>query len=318
MTTPVPTDAEAIDAEALGADRAAALADLQAKAALYARVSRAAAAERDPRVAVGAAWATDVLHVQELLSERAPAEEEQAQRRVRAVATAIAAAVWGATDTPETGRARDARELVVTARRRLLGVFDAPAAALIAERLHDLEHLAELPPPTAVALGPASPAARPATSPASSLYVRSRGIDPLDLMAELRIAAADGRVVADALLEAGYRGDAARQACLADLADVEAYLVEASVAAGDADLLLADVRRAAVVLLLSEAADRPSDVAAARAGVWAVVCAALPPAEVERLAPRLGRSPDALAATEVVEAPAPSAVPADSAPGTAA
>jgi hypothetical protein len=159
-------------------------------------------------------------------------------------------------------------------------VFDAPAAALVAERLGDLDHLAELPPAPGLVM----------PLPSDSLRWRARDIGATDLVDLLRTAAADGRVVAAALLEASYRGDSARQMCLADLAEVEAYLVEASLAAGDADLLLADVRRAAVVLILSEAADRPVDVAAARAGVWAAARAALPPAEVERLAPRLGRT----------------------------
>lgn len=262
---------------------AAPIADASAKATLFSRVSRAAAAERDPRVAAGAAWAADVLVVRTLLWERAPEDEEQAQRRVHAVATAVGAAVTGdvrgsGTDEPTT--VRDAREVVVTARRRMLSVFDGPAAALVAERLHDLEHLAELPPS----------AGRVMPAPDDSLQARAREIGPAALVELLRTAASDGRVIWEALLAAGYRRDAARQACLADLAEVEAYLVEASIAVGDTGLLLADVRRAAVVLLLSEAADRPVDVAAARAGVWAVVRAALPPTEVERLAPRLGRS----------------------------
>jgi len=278
MTTPVQSEPEADTAPVPGADRAAAIADALAKAALYTRVSRIAAIERDTRIASAAAWAADVLAVQVLIWERAPAEDEQAQRRYLAVATAVGAAVCGDADTTET--ARDAREVVVTARRRLLSVFDAQAAALVAERLGDLEHLAELPP---------SPG-RVLPHPAESLKWRCQDTAPEDLVGELRTAADDCRLIAEALLVAGYRRDAARQACLGDLADIEAYLVEASLAAGDTDLLLADVRRAAVVLLLSEAADRPSDVAAARAGVWAAARAALPPAEVERLAPRLGRS----------------------------
>ncbi|MBA3745319.1 hypothetical protein, partial [Sporichthya sp.] len=222
----------------------------------------------------------DVLHVQALLWERAPADSPTADRRIQAVATAVGAAVCGSTDAAETAAARDAREVVVTARRRLLGVFDKPAAALVAERLTDLEHLAELPP----APGRAMP------SPSGSLHWRAWEIGADALVAQLRTAAADGRVIAEALLAAAYRADAAQQMCLADLADLEAHLVEASLAAGDAGLLLADVRRAAVVLILSEAADRPVDVAAARAGVWAAARAALSPAEVERLAPRLGRT----------------------------
>ncbi len=283
MTAPAPTPvpvADAIPAPTLAADRTTAIADASTKATLYGRVSRAAAAERDARVAVGAAWAADVLHVQALLWERAPTDDDSAHRRFLAVATAVGAAVCGATDVAETAQARDAREVVVTARRRLLGVFDAPAAALVAERLTDLEHLAEVPPAPG----------RTIPLPSHSLHWRARDLEPADLVALLRTTAADGRVVAAALMEAGYRGDSARQMCLADLAEVEAYLVEASLAAGDTDLLLADVRRAAVVLILSEAADRPVDVAAARAGVWAAARAALPPAEVERLAPRLGRT----------------------------
>ena len=283
MTASVPAT-DAVSAPVPAADRAvglaAAITDASAKATLFARVSRAAAAERDPRVATGAAWAADVLVVQMLLWERAPEDEEQAQRRVHAVATAVGAAVsegFGGSDEPA---GRDAREVVVTARRRMLSVFDGPAAGLVADRLQALEHLAELPP----AAGRAMPA------PVDSLQWRAREIGPTALVELLRTAAADGRVICDALLAAGYRRDAARQACLADLAEVEAYLVEASTAVGDTELLLADVRRAAVVLLLSEAAERPVDVAAARAGVWAVVRAALPPTEVERLAPRLGRS----------------------------
>jgi hypothetical protein len=286
MTASVPAT-DAIAAPVPAADRAVALApaiaDASAKATLFARVSRAAAAERDPRVATGAAWAADVLVVQILLWERAPEDQEQAQRRVHAVATAVGAAVGGAfdgNDLDDTAPARDAREVVVTARRRMLSVFDGPAAALVADRLQDLEHLAELPP----AAGRAMPC------PPDSLRWRAREIGPAALVELLRTAASDGRVICDALVAASYRRDAARQACLADLAEAEAYLVEASVAVGDTELLLADVRRAALVLLLSEAADRPVDVAAARAGVWAVVRAALPPTEVERLAPRLGRT----------------------------
>lgn len=276
MTASVPeTDVAPVPTPAL-------VADTTAKTALYSRVSRAAAAERDSRVAIGAAWAADVLVVQMLLLERAPDEPEEAQRRLAAVATAIGTAVGGSDDPlnpVELVQPRDAREVVVHARRRLLSVFDGPAAALIADRLPDLEHLAELPPGT----GRAGP------SQGDSLRGRAHEIGSPALVELLRTTAADGRAIADALLTATYRRDAARQACLADVAEVEAYLVEASVAAGDHDLLLADVRRAALVLLVSEAADRPVDVAAARAGVWAAVRAALPSTEVERLAPRLGR-----------------------------
>ncbi len=278
--TPAPSADRTVDRTV---DRAAEIADTTAKIALYARVSRIAAAERDPRVAVGAAWATDVLTVQQLLAERAPAESDAAHQRFLAVATAVGAAVSGAVPVAgeaEPTRARDAREVVVAARRRMLGVFDASAAALIAERLTDLEHLAELPP----AVGKALP------SPGDALQWRAREIGPAGLIEALHVAASDGRLIAEALLAAGYRRDAARQMCLADVAEVEAYLVEASVAVGDDALLLADVRRGALVFLLSEAAERPVDVAAARAGVWAAVRAALPPAEVERLAPRLGRT----------------------------
>src|SRR5690606_35744644 len=154
-------------------------------------------------------------------------------------------------------RARDAREVVVAARRRMLGVFDASAAALIAERLTDLEHLADLPPAVGKALA----------APGDALKWRAREIGPSGLIDQRRLAASDGGLIAEALLAAGYRRDAARQMCLADVAEVEAYLVEASVAVGDDALLLADVRRGALVFLLSEAAERPVDVAAARAGV---------------------------------------------------
>ncbi|HVE25827.1 MAG TPA: hypothetical protein VNC22_10495 [Sporichthya sp.] len=280
MTTPVQSEPETTPTPMLGARRSAAIADAQAKAALYTRVSRTAATERDPRVATGAAWISDVLAVRALVWERAPGDDEEAGRRLSAVATAVGAAVGAATDTASAVPARDAREVVVTARRRLLGVFDGPAAALVAERLGELEYLAELPAVAGRVL-PESP---------ESLRWRSQNATAEVLVSDLRRAAADCRVIADALLAAAYRRDAAGQACLADLFEIEAYLVEASLAAGDTDLLLADVRRAAVVLLLSEAADRPVDVAAARAGVWAVVRAALPPTEVERLAPRLGRS----------------------------
>jgi hypothetical protein len=280
MTTPVRSEPEATSAPVAGPDRSAEVADAQAKAALYTRVSRVAAIERDPRLAVGAAWVADVLALQALIWERAPADGDQASRRFHAVATAVGAAVGSIPAAGEIARPRDARDVVVTARRRLLSIFDPPAAALVAERLGDLEHLAELP-PVAEAVLPES---------GESLRRRSAGVPAAAFVADLRTSAGDCRAIADALLDAAYRRDAARQACLADLFEIEAYLVEASLATGDADLLLADVRRAAVVLLLSEAADRPSDVAAARAGVWAAVCAALPPAEVERLAPRLGRS----------------------------
>lgn len=260
------------------ARRTAATADAHARAGLFSRLSCAAAAERDPRVAVGAAWAADVHHVQALLWERAPADDQLAHRRFLAVATAVGAAVCAATD-PAAAPARDAREVVVTARRRLLSVFDGPAAALVADRLPALDHLAEMPAPDPVAL----------PCPHGSLWWRDRDCLTGSLPAELRQSAADARVIAEALLGAGYRRDAAKQVARADVAEVEAYLVEASVAVGDEDLLMADVRRAAVVLVLSEAAEQPADVAAARAAVWAAVGAALAPSELARLAPRLGR-----------------------------
>ena len=270
---------DALPVPVTAVDRA--IADASAKATLYTRVSRTAAAEGDPRVAMGAAWTADVLVVQTLLWERASADEEQARHRFRAVATAVGTAVCGAAGTAEVARVRDAREVVVTARRRMLSLFDGAAADLVADRLQDLEHLAQLPPAAGLAM----------PGPTDSLHWRAREIGAVALAELLRVEASDGRVIADALLAATYRRDAAHQACLAALAEAETYLVEASVAIGDHALLLADVRRAAILLFLSETGDRPVDVAAARAGVWAAVRAALPPIEVlDRLAPRLGRT----------------------------
>ncbi len=252
-------------------------ADAAAKTAMYARLSRNAAAAGDSQLAVSAAWAADIHAVQALLWERARDSDAEPYERFFAVGTAVGAALDPADAPPGTGeKPRTARGVIVAARRQLLGAFDPPAALLISARLIAVDHLAALPAP-----GPQVPAQ------AGSLASRLSGSDVVAAVEELWTAAADCRVVARAFAAEGLGRDAVRQAQLGEIAAFEAYLLDSSLAVGDTELLCADLRRAALADMLPSAGLLPEDVPAARALVREAMTTVLGPAEADRLHLRL-------------------------------
>jgi hypothetical protein len=255
-------------------------ADAAAKTAMYARLSRNAAAAGDGRLAVSAAWAADIHAVQALLWERARDSDAEPYERFFAVGTAIGAALDPAAPAVvPTGAKEDtrtARGVLESARRRLLAAFDPPAALLISARLIAVDHLAALPAP-----GTGTEAA------AGSLARRLAGRDVSAAVVDLWTVATDCRTVACALAEAGLAADAVRQTRLAEVAAFEAYLLEASLAVGDSALLCADLRRAALAEALPSVKLLPEDPAAARQVVREAMRAVLGPAEAARLDVRL-------------------------------
>jgi hypothetical protein len=112
--------------------------------------------------------------------------------------------------------------------------------------------------------------------------------------------------------------DAAEQTRLGEIAAFEAYLVEASLAVGDADLRCADLRRAALLEALPAPDALPADPRTVRDLVRAVMRAVLGPAESARLDLRLA----ALDGDSASADPAPDAAPGDpatdAAPGDSA
>lgn len=256
-------------------------ADAAAKTAMYARLSRNAAAARDGRLAVSAAWAADIHAVQALLWERARDSDAEPFERFFAVGTAIGAALDPAAPdaaVPSGAKedVRTARGVIESARRRLIAAFDPPAALLISARLIAVDHLAALPAPVAgteAAVG--------------SLARRLAGQNLPAAVADLLTAAADCGTVARGLAAAGLAADAVRQIRLAEIAAFEAYLLEASAAVGDSELLSADLRRAALTETLPNVKLLPEDPAAAREVVREAMRAVLGPAEAARLDARL-------------------------------
>ncbi len=194
----------------------------------YGGLSRRYAAAGDPRMAQLAAWAADVHVLEELLWSNGLAEAPDPAAELAAIGETIAASIEAAaaalTDSGPTGR-----DLVEVAREALVSTFDPSVHQLLTDRFDDLDHLERGP-------GPGAVEAETRTA------ARLGGLAPADLVAELRIAAADCQAIADLLAGAGDLEGARRLGLQAQAASFEAHLVTSAVRAGDDALVTVDLR----------------------------------------------------------------------------
>lgn len=194
----------------------------------YGELSRRYAEAGDPRMAQLAAWASDVHVLEELLWSnglgQAPDPAAELAAIGESVAASIEAAAAGLTDSGPTGR-----DLVEVARAALVATFDPSVHQLLTDGFGGLDHLERGPGPGAV-----DAEARTAT--------RLSGLDPSDLLAELRIAAADCAAIAELLHHDGDRDAGDRLTRQARAAAFEAQLVASAIRGGDDALVTVDLR----------------------------------------------------------------------------
>lgn len=194
----------------------------------HGELSRRYAAAGDPRMAQLAAWAADVHVLEELLWSNGlgQAPDPAAQLAVigESVAASIEAAATGLVDSGPTGR-----DLVEVARAALVSTFDPSVHQLLTDGFGDLDHLDR---------GPG----RGAVDPEARTAARLSGLAPSDLLAELRVAAADCRAIAEILLGDGDVEAGDRLARQAQAAGFEAQLVASAIRGGDEALVTVDLR----------------------------------------------------------------------------
>lgn len=236
-------------------------------AAAYADQSRHHAAAGDTRLAVMAAWASDLHALQALMWERGLGSSPSPDAQLLAVAAAVARSVDAFAQDP--GTPADARAAVEAARAGLAKTFDASVHALLAQRLCTLDHLEGLPHPGVADDSGASRAVDRDTGPAPAPRPHPR----------------DAMAVARAMRAAGREEDALRLAYVADLETVRACLRRSAADAGDPAGVTATLRWRAVTAAITALDDIPAEHDAAVAALRDAIESALGPVDAARLAP---------------------------------
>lgn len=204
---------------------------LQAFAALqnadYAELSRAHAARGDGRLAVLAMWCADIQLLQVLLWESGLGSAPDPDAQLAAVSQAVEVSLADCADSADVPMTL--REAAESARRAMVGTFDASVHSMLLERLAPLDHLDSV------------------SAPSPDDFERPRGRRLAGrsaevLVADLRATAGDCMAVAVTMADGGDRSGAISLARQADLASFEAYLVAAAVRVGDGALSTVDLR----------------------------------------------------------------------------
>jgi hypothetical protein len=216
-------------------------ADLTRRAEAYAVLSRSYSAGGDVRLAVLATWAADVQMLESLLWESGLASAPDPEQQLRSVAEAIVDSLTSSLAAPPG----TPRSLVEEARTAMTAAFDVSVHALLAERFTPLDHLDHAEFSTAA----------PPGSAATRLHART----VTELIADLRVTAADCIAVARVMSAAGRMKDAWQHLRLSDTAVLEAYLLDAAVTSGDTRLASVDLRWDLAVSVLAELPDHPED-----------------------------------------------------------
>lgn len=191
-------------------------------------LSRRYAEAGDPRMAQLAGWAADVHVLEELLWSNGLGQAPDPAAELAAIGASVAASIEAAAatlgDTGPTGR-----EVVEIARQALVATFDPSVHQLLTDRFDDLAHLDRGP-----GAGAIDADARTAA--------RLAGLDPAELVAELRIAAADCRAMAQMLVGGDDHEAGRRLARQSEAAAFEAHLVTSAIRGGDDALVTVDLR----------------------------------------------------------------------------
>lgn len=226
-------------------------ADLSGRAEAYAVLARSYAVGGDIRGAVLATWAADLYALEALLWENGLAAAPDPQDQLRMVAEAV---VDSLTAYPDAASPASSRALVERARTAMTAAFDSSVHALLAERFMSLDHL-----DVVEDRGNPSPAVMAGPDNAKRMDGRS----VTELIADLRLTAADCMAVARVMSAAGRMLDAWHHVRLSDAATFEAYLLDAAVRSGDALLATVDLRSDLAASLMAELPDDPDNLAGA-------------------------------------------------------
>ena len=203
------------------------LAGLENEVEAFHQLSRACAARGDRRNAVLAMWASDVRVLHCLLWESGLGAAPDPREELRTCAEAV---LGGLRSEARSGHpATTARTLLDAVRAALVAVFDPSVHELLTARFRSADHL------DAIGRHQASDDVHPA-------FDRLAGRSPDQLLVDLRAAAEDSVIVAQALAGEGDFEEADRQLWHATLAAFEAFLVDSAVNAGDERLLTVHLR----------------------------------------------------------------------------
>jgi hypothetical protein len=217
-------------------------ADISGRAKAYAVLSRSYAAAGEIRLAVLAIWAADVQMLESLLWENGLASAPDPQGQLRSVGEAVVDSLTtGLAASPAT-----ARSLVEDARTAMTATFDVSVHGLLAERFTALDHLDEAVLPSAALPEPVN-------------ATRLDGRSVTQLIADLRVAAADCIAVARVMSAAGRTQDAWHHVRLSDAAALEGYLLDAATKAGDTRLGSVDLRWDLAVSVMAASPRDPKD-----------------------------------------------------------
>lgn len=243
--------------------------DTTAKVRAYSELSRRAAMEGNALLALHFAWAADINTVQAIIWERVMIASPRPDQQFFSVASTVSRALTAYAANPQP--AVDAREALLFARQGLAAAFDDSVLNLINERYINLDHLAGLPTPDALA-----------GSRLAQARLNGSNIPELSKMRQQ--AATDSMAVALGMLQQGLQDEALGQAYQADLAAFEAYLLDAAQAVGDWDLVTVEMRWILACEEIAKIAVLPGDFAGAVGRIREALGRAVGPIETERLA----------------------------------
>jgi hypothetical protein len=238
-----------------------------ARAELFAQASRTLVQQDQALHAVLAQCAADVEVLQQLLWESGLGEAPDPGAQLAAVGEAVLGSL-NSTWT-DLGPGRTAREAVERFRHALVTTFDESVHAMLTGRLAPLDHL------DGVAVAPEEAVSR------SRDRLEGRSVD--HLVADLRTTASDCAAVADVMIGDGDDAGALRQLWQADVASLEAFLIESAAHAGDRTLATVDLRWELGHLRGLQVPADAADLSAAVEGWRQVMLALVSSAEAEAL-----------------------------------
>lgn len=191
------------------------------------QAARRLTTEMDAPGAVATAWGSDVVAVQAVLWERILVASPVPQRQFFRVADALFDGLRGA--VPPLGEQETCRTVVRAAREALLAACDPDLRGAIQASWPDLAYMGILPAPTRDDLE-------------AAVLRRTGGLPPAEFVEHRRREAFEAMTQAQAMRVRGDTMGAIQSAYDSDFLDLEAYLVESALAAGDVLLLSVTVR----------------------------------------------------------------------------
>lgn len=220
----------------------------------------------DPVGLLACAWGSDVQIVQAVLWERIMVASPTPQRQFFRVAEALFAGLHPS----HAGSPTSCADVLTATRAGLLEAGEPSLRDSIRDGWYDLAYAVAAPSPTIEAV-------------AAHAHQRLEGMAPGTFVGRRREQMAAAMADAQALRVRGETVAAVQRAYEADFLGLEAYLVESSIAAGDAELLSFIVRWELAVGSVAQLAGLPEGFVAAVAAIRDALGSALSEADAARL-----------------------------------